>query len=83
MDVPMNNSKAYSGFFHLLPLGQRVQEKLERLVDKHMTKLGKSSLDYGLHQLPALLTWRPRSLESFIVFFLNTHFVEKVGALRA
>lgn len=32
--------KAHSGFFHLLPLGSRVQEKLERLIDKHMSILG-------------------------------------------
>ena len=32
--------KAHSGLFHLLPLGLRVQEKLERLVDKHMLRLG-------------------------------------------
>lgn len=32
--------KAYSGVFHLLPLGLRVQEKIERLIDKHMLRLG-------------------------------------------
>lgn len=37
-------SQAYSGFFQLLPLGFRVQEKIERLVDKHMRNLGKMSL---------------------------------------
>jgi hypothetical protein len=26
----------------MLPLGQRVQKKLEALIDKHMSKLGKS-----------------------------------------
>ena len=31
---------AASGFIHLLPLGLRVQEKLERLLDKHMTRIG-------------------------------------------
>ncbi|KAI9698980.1 MAG: hypothetical protein M1836_003169 [Candelina mexicana] len=37
---------AYSGVFHLLPLGLRVQEKLERLIEKYMRQLGasKSSL---------------------------------------
>ncbi|EEH46820.2 proline-tRNA ligase [Paracoccidioides brasiliensis Pb18] len=35
---------AYSGVFHLLPLGLRVQEKLERLIDKHMRTLGASKL---------------------------------------
>lgn len=32
--------QAYSGVFHLLPLGLRVQDKLERLIDKHMGSLG-------------------------------------------
>lgn len=27
----------------MLPLGQRVQKKLEALIDKHMSRLGKSS----------------------------------------
>ena len=34
--------QAYSGVFHLLPLGLRVQEKIERLIDKHMLRLGAS-----------------------------------------
>jgi prolyl-tRNA synthetase len=36
--------QAYSGIFHLLPLGLRVQEKLERLIDKHMSTLGASKV---------------------------------------
>lgn len=32
--------KAHSGLFQLLPLGLRIQEKIERLLDKHMTKIG-------------------------------------------
>ncbi|KAJ5091813.1 hypothetical protein NUU61_006683, partial [Penicillium alfredii] len=36
--------QAYSGVFHLLPLGLRVQEKLERLIDKHMRSLGASKV---------------------------------------
>ncbi|RPB01076.1 prolyl-tRNA synthetase [Choiromyces venosus 120613-1] len=34
----------YSGFFHYLPLGQRVHEKVERLIDKHMRSVGASKL---------------------------------------
>ena len=34
--------QAYSGLFQLLPLGLRVQEKVEKLLDKHMLKLGMS-----------------------------------------
>lgn len=36
--------QAYSGIFHLLPLGLRVQDKLERLIDKHMRSLGASKV---------------------------------------
>lgn len=38
--------QAHSGIFHLLPLGLRVQNKLEALIDKHMQSLsaGKVSL---------------------------------------
>ncbi|KAH8808382.1 prolyl-tRNA synthetase-like protein [Xylogone sp. PMI_703] len=36
--------QAHSGIFHLLPLGLRVQDKLETLIDKHMAKLGASKL---------------------------------------
>ncbi len=33
--------QAHSGLFQFLPLGLRIQEKLERLLDKHMVKLGR------------------------------------------
>ncbi|PSN72716.1 prolyl-tRNA synthetase [Corynespora cassiicola Philippines] len=36
--------QAHSGVFHLLPLGLRVQDKLERLIDHHMATLGASKL---------------------------------------
>lgn len=36
--------QAYSGIFHLLPLGLRVQDKLERLIDRHMSSLGASKV---------------------------------------
>ncbi|TVY43182.1 Proline--tRNA ligase [Lachnellula subtilissima] len=37
--------QAHSGLFHMLPLGQRVQRKLEALIDKHMSTLNASKLD--------------------------------------
>ncbi|KAI9677087.1 MAG: hypothetical protein M1817_006926 [Caeruleum heppii] len=46
--------QAYAGIFHLLPLGVRVQEKLERLVDKHMKRLGASKLSLSTISSPAL-----------------------------
>ncbi|KAL4790210.1 hypothetical protein BDV19DRAFT_372804 [Aspergillus venezuelensis] len=36
--------KAYSGIFHMLPLGLRVQDKLERLIDRHMQSVGASKV---------------------------------------
>lgn len=36
--------KAHSGVFHLLPLGLRVQNKLESLIDKHMASIGASKV---------------------------------------
>ena len=48
----LNPWKAYSGLYHFLPLGLRVQEKLERLLDKHMVKLG---IAIYLHHLENLL----------------------------
>ncbi|KAK6586109.1 hypothetical protein PZA11_001166 [Diplocarpon coronariae] len=36
--------QAHSGIFHMLPLGRRVQDKLEALIDKYMFQLGASKL---------------------------------------
>ncbi|KAL4886583.1 hypothetical protein BJY04DRAFT_75623 [Aspergillus karnatakaensis] len=36
--------QAYSGVFHMLPLGLRVQDKLERLIDRHMQSIGASKV---------------------------------------
>ncbi|KAH7330061.1 prolyl-tRNA synthetase-like protein [Rhexocercosporidium sp. MPI-PUGE-AT-0058] len=36
--------QAHPGIFHMLPLGRRVQDKLEALIDKHMFQLGASKL---------------------------------------
>lgn len=48
--------QAYSGVFHLLPLGLRVQEKLERLIDKHMRSIGASKL--SLSSITSEELWR-------------------------
>lgn len=37
--------QAYSGIFHMLPLGLRVQDKVQKLIDKHMFSVGSSRLD--------------------------------------
>lgn len=36
--------QAHSGIFHLLPLGLRVQNKLEALIDKHMSSVGATKV---------------------------------------
>ncbi|KAL0261253.1 hypothetical protein SLS55_004949 [Diplodia seriata] len=36
--------QAHSGIFHMLPLGLRVQEKFEHLIDKHMRSIGASKV---------------------------------------
>ena len=36
--------QAYAGIYQMLPLGLRVQSKIEQLIDKHMTALGASKL---------------------------------------
>ncbi|KUJ20247.1 prolyl-tRNA synthetase [Mollisia scopiformis] len=36
--------QAHSGIFHMLPLGRKVQDKLEALIDKYMSQLGASKL---------------------------------------
>ncbi|RKF63549.1 Proline--tRNA ligase [Erysiphe neolycopersici] len=36
--------QAHSGIFHMLPLGRRVEQKLEALIDKYMSHLGASRL---------------------------------------
>ncbi|KAH8697320.1 prolyl-tRNA synthetase [Talaromyces proteolyticus] len=36
--------QAYSGIFHMLPLGLRVQDKLEKLIDTQMQAIGASKL---------------------------------------
>ena len=48
--------QAHSGVFHLLPLGLRVQNKLEALIDKHMSSIGASKLSLSTITTESL--WR-------------------------
>ena len=48
--------QAHSGIFHLLPLGLRVQDKIERLIDKYMLSLGASKV--SLSSLSSEELWR-------------------------
>lgn len=45
-----HRTKTSSGVFHMLPMGLRVQEKLERLIDKHMRSVGKFAIEILLSQ---------------------------------
>lgn len=61
--------QAYAGVFQLLPLGLRVQDKIERLIDKHMKRIGASRL--SLASLSSQALWErsgrldPHSSEFF------------------
>lgn len=48
--------KVQSGVFHLLPLGLRVQNKLEALIDKHMSSVGAAKVSLSSISTEAL--WR-------------------------
>ncbi|KAF3910279.1 hypothetical protein ABW21_db0205846 [Orbilia brochopaga] len=47
---------AYPGVFHMLPLGLRVQEKIERLIDRHMKLVGASKV--ALPSISAHSLWQ-------------------------
>ncbi|KAH8731158.1 prolyl-tRNA synthetase [Phaeosphaeriaceae sp. PMI808] len=49
-------NKAHSGVFHLLPLGLRIQNKLEALIDKHMQSIGASKV--SLSSVTTETLWR-------------------------
>lgn len=48
--------QAYAGIFQMLPLGLRVQEKLERLIDKHMRSISASKV--SLSSISSLALWQ-------------------------
>ncbi|KAL1903432.1 hypothetical protein Sste5346_000058 [Sporothrix stenoceras] len=55
--------QAHSGVFHMLPLGLRVQDKIEALVDKHMKAIGGSRV--SLSSISSAKLWaRSGRLES-------------------
>ncbi|KAK7940791.1 prolyl-tRNA synthetase [Apiospora aurea] len=56
--------QSHPGVFHMLPLGLRVQEKLERLIDKHMLSVGASKV--SLSSLSSQALWeRTKRLEAY------------------
>ncbi|KAK8216511.1 prolyl-tRNA synthetase-like protein [Phyllosticta capitalensis] len=48
--------QAHSGVFHMLPLGQRVQAKLEKLIDKHMASIDANKV--SLSSISSEELWR-------------------------
>ncbi|KAL2407910.1 Proline-tRNA ligase [Exophiala dermatitidis] len=48
--------QAYAGIFQMLPLGLRVQDKLERLIDKHMRSIKASKV--SLSSISSLALWQ-------------------------
>ncbi|KAF7535413.1 hypothetical protein G7054_g5383 [Neopestalotiopsis clavispora] len=46
---------SHAGIFHMLPLGQRVMEKLEKLIDKHMQEVG--ALKVSLSSISSQALW--------------------------
>ncbi|KAI0553383.1 class II aaRS and biotin synthetase [Xylaria curta] len=56
--------QSHAGIFHLLPLGERVQTKLENLIDKHMSQLGASKV--SLSSISSQTLWqRTNRLEGY------------------
>ncbi|KAI1764037.1 prolyl-tRNA synthetase [Hypoxylon sp. FL1150] len=48
--------QSHAGIFHMLPLGHRVQEKLEKLIDKYMHQIGASRV--SLSSLSSQALWQ-------------------------
>ncbi|KAI8630401.1 class II aaRS and biotin synthetase [Xylariaceae sp. FL1651] len=48
--------QSHAGIFHMLPLGQRVQTKLEKLIDKYMSRLSASKV--SLSSISAQSLWQ-------------------------
>ncbi|KAI1273193.1 hypothetical protein F5Y07DRAFT_411892 [Xylaria sp. FL0933] len=48
--------QSHTGIFHILPLGERVQKKLEGLIDKYMSQLGASKV--SLSSISSQALWR-------------------------
>ncbi|KAI1482482.1 prolyl-tRNA synthetase [Daldinia eschscholtzii] len=48
--------QSHAGIFHMLPLGQKLQEKLERLIDKYMSQIGASKV--ALSSISSQALWQ-------------------------
>lgn len=73
--------QAHSGLFQFLPLGLRVQEKIERLLDKHMLSLGLSDCR-TVHNTRVTNVPSCRCIKAFIIYNFIRRFVEEDGKAR-
>lgn len=64
----------------MLPLGQKVQEKLERLIDKYMLQLGKNRL--ALLPVPFPCTYMKRCLQGVLIIHLISGTVATNESIR-
>ncbi|KAI1435696.1 class II aaRS and biotin synthetase [Xylaria sp. CBS 124048] len=48
--------QSHAGIFHMLPFGERVQAKLEKLIDKHMAQLGATKV--SLSSISSQALWQ-------------------------
>ncbi|KAJ4353292.1 uncharacterized protein N0V89_005019 [Didymosphaeria variabile] len=73
--------RAHSGVFHLLPLGLRVQNKLESLIDKHMSSIGASKV--SLSHISTEELWKQTGRHSSNSEFLHINDRRESGFLLA
>lgn len=67
--ISVDHIQAHSGIFHMLPLGNRVQQKLENLIDKHMASLGNDFYFFCLSLNEVLI--RSRRFQGIHVLHIN------------
>lgn len=63
--------QAYSGIFHMLPLGQRVQAKIEKLLDKYMRDLQAAKVSLSTLSSQELWSRSGRLVTGSDVFYLT------------
>lgn len=75
----LSDPQAYKGIYHLLPLGLRVQGKIEKLIDKHMRRLGQWSSCVSRQNLTLIFQ---RRIQGFAVFSLICESMGEVGEAK-
>lgn len=62
----------------MLPLGLRVQDKLERLIDKHMRSVGELHLSIAKHPCAD----RQRRIQGFVIFVILSRAMGAVWSVK-